>query len=298
MPMTYTTLTAPKGAVGSILNWVGYSKVDIATVVDEAQSLIYSLLRVREMRSQWVFGVAVGDSKVALPSRFLDPAGRLADNFGNRYRHTTESSVTDRRMYDSLLSGSFGTNPFTSGAAGSSTITATLTAHGLNQGADITISGASTVDGVTINGTSLVTSVIDANTFQFTVMDAAATAGAQTGGGASATYTANNLIASQPMSWAVWDEFLQFDAAFLDATQFRLMYYHSLPLLSASNPTNFLTNRYPQLLRVACMASAAAFMKDDNEEQKYVSKLQQMVQSINAESDLGYMGADLDTETP
>ena len=298
MAMTYNTLVAPKGTAGSLLNWVGYSKVDVTTAVDELQALIYSLLRVREMRFQWVFGIPVGGAKIALPARYLDPIGDLKDNIGNKYYQRTESTVTDGRTFDSSLSGSFGANPFTTGAAGSPVITAVLANHGLNQSSDITILGATAVDGVTINGTSLVTNIIDINTFQFVVTDAEATTGNVTGGGSAATYTANNLISGQPLQWAVWDEYLQFDGAFDTATQFRLMVYKSLPLLSASNPTNFLTDRYPQLVRTAGMASAATFIKDDNEYTKHLTALQQMIQSIQAESDLGYRGADLYTETP
>jgi hypothetical protein len=296
--MNWTSLVAPKGAAGSILNWVGYGKVDVGTVVDEAQALIYSLLRVREMKSQWVFGVGIGACMVPLPARFLDPIGRLTDNFGTRYYHKLESDIKDRRMFDTTPSGAFGNNAFTTTAINSGIVNVVLANHGLNQGSDITISGAAVVDGVTINGTSPISAVIDANTFQITVLDAAATVGGQTGGGAGASYTANNLIATTPTQWATWGSSLHFDGAFNAATQFRLMCFKSLPLLSATNLNNFLTDRYPQLLRVACMASAASYMKDDNEEQKFISKLTQMIQSINAESDLGYMGADLDTETP
>jgi hypothetical protein len=298
MAMTYNSLAASKGTAGSILNWVGYNKVDVTTVIDEMQAMIYASLRVREMRTQWVFGIPVGGCKIALPARFLDPIGRLVDASGAGYLHRTESDVVNARTFDTSLSGSFGTDPFTTGSANSGIITAALTAHGLNQGSDITIAGASAVDGVTINGTSLVTAIIDANTLQFSVTDAAATVGAVTGGGASATYTANNLVASTPVQWAIWDEYLQFDAAFTDAKQFRLSCFKSLPLLSASNPTNFLTNRYPQLLREAAIAAAASFMKDDNEFTKHDTKLQLMIQQINAESDLMYRGADLDTNTP
>lgn len=298
MVMTYTTLIGPKSQSGSILNWVGYSKVDIGTIVDEAQALIYSILRVRQMRFQWVFGLGVGGCKIALPARFLDPIGRLTDNFGGRYRHLTEEDVTNARIYDTSLSGTFGNNPFTTGAINSGTVTAVLANHGLNQGADLTIANANAVDGVTINGTSLVTSIVDPNTFKFGVLDAAATLGNVTGGGAAASYTANNLISTSPSKWAVWDEFLQFDGAFTTATQFRLMCYKGLPLLSATNPSNFITDRYPQLMRVACLAAAASFMKDDAEYTKHLTALQGAIQTIAAEDDLMYRGADLYTETP
>jgi hypothetical protein len=42
------------------------------------------------------------------------------------------------------------------------------------------------------------------------------------------------------------------------------------------SPTNFITNRYPQLLRVACMA-AADFMKDTEEYNKQFQRLVQMI---------------------
>lgn len=298
MAMTWSSLVGPKGSAGSLLNWIGYSKVDITTAVDEMQALIYSVLRVRQMRFQWVFGLPIGASKIALPQRFLDPIGRLTDNFGNPYRHNTEATVVDARSFDNSLSGTFGNNPFTSGAAGSSGVIAVLAGHSLNQGADVTIAGATPVDGIIINGTSLVTSIIDPNTFLFDVVDAAAVTGGVTGGGAAASYTANNLIAGAPMRWAIWDEYLQFDAAFDTATQFRIMCFKSLPLLSLTNQSNFLTNRYPFLIREAGLALGASYMKDDNEFTKHMTQVEKMCMSIAAESDLEYRGADLYTETP
>lgn len=296
--MSYDTLVADKSAAGSILNWVGNSKVDTSTVLDEAQALIYASLRVQAMEFQWVFGVTVGQSKVKLPNRYLDPIGKLTDNVGGRYLHPTAEDVRVARMFDNSLSGSFGNNPFTTTSIRSGIVTAVLVGHGLNQGSDITIAGATAVDGVTINGTSLITSVTDANTFQFYVLDAEATTGAVTGGGAAATYTANNLIASCPQRWSVWENYLQFDAAFSMALQFRLMCYRSLPLLSTNNKTNFLTDRYPHLMREACLASAASYRQDDSEYAKHTTAMMKIIQSIQAEDDLKYRGADLYTRTP
>jgi hypothetical protein len=34
------------------MNWVSYSKLDAPTILDEAQSLIYGILRCREMRTE------------------------------------------------------------------------------------------------------------------------------------------------------------------------------------------------------------------------------------------------------
>jgi hypothetical protein len=299
--MTYNSLVGAKSSAGSIAAWTGYGKlVDQADIIlTEAQSLIFQALRVREMRTEWTFGMAVNYSRLALPDRFLDPIGRLTDtSFGKRYRHLDESSIKERRAYQALSGGSFGTNPFTTGAAGSGIVAAVLAAHGLTQGSDITIAGASSpLDGIALNGTFPVTDVPDANDFSFD-SGGSATAGGVTGGGAAATWTANQLIAGSPTCWAIWDECMQFDGAFDAATSFRLQYFRSPLPLSASNQTNFLTNRYPLLLRKACQAAAADFMKDDNEYTKATTALGTLIQATNAESDLMYRGAELYTDTP
>lgn len=297
MTMTYNTLVAPKGAAGSIANWVSYTKLDTATIVDEAQSLIYQILRVREMRQQWAFSMEVGEARVALPPRFLDPIGDLTDNFGGCYSHSIESEVKNGRAFDATISGTLGIDPFTSGSIGTSTVTANLPSHGLTQESDITIAGSGAVDGITVNGTRIVTGVIDADNFTFEG-DGEAVIGNIHGGAEDATYVANPLISGSPSRWSIWDESLQFDSAFAVATQLRLMVYKSLPLLSLSKPTNFLTARYPVLMRKACQASAADFMKDDVEYKKSVEGLSALIQSIAAADDLSYRGAEFGTDTP
>ena len=89
-----------------------------------------------------------------------------------------------------------------------------------------------------------------------------------TGGGAAATFTGNALISGLPSRWAVFDGKVQFDVALDTPMAAKLLYYRSPTLLSATNLTNWVTDRYPKLLRVACMAAAAEYMKDDQEYQK------------------------------
>ena len=297
MAMNYGSLTAAKGSPGSILNFVGYGKIDVATVLDEAQSLLFSLLRVREMRTEWVFGMSPGSCRVALPARFLDPIGKAWDITNSiKLGQKIESEIEGARAYDSSLAGSFGTDPFTTTAA-SSSVLAHLVAHNLTQASTITIAGATVVDGVTMNGTFEVLDVVDVDNVHLNIGDQVGTAGA-TGGGSAATYTANQLLTSTPSRWAVWSEMLQFDAAFEIQTAFKLLYFRSPPLLSVTNPTSFLTNRYPELLRLATNAKSAAFMKDDEEYQKALQALTALVQSVNAENDLLYRGLEFGTDTP
>lgn len=297
MAMTYSTLTGSKTAPGSIILWTSYTKLDVLTVVDEAQSLLYRLLRCREMRTEFTFGMPVGNANIALPIRFLDPIGKVFDLTNNtEYSHSIETSVIRRRSYDTSLAGSFGNNPFTT-TAGSTLVAAAMTAHGINQDSTVTILGATAVDGLTLNGSFPVVSITDANNFVFDC-GATPTAGGITGGGAAATWTANNLVAGSPSIWSVWDEQIKFDTAFDTSRVCKLLYYRQPALLSANNTSNFITNRYPMLMRVACLAAAANFMKDDTEYQKQVTALMSAIGEVAAQDDLIYRGAEFGTDTP
>lgn len=300
MPMNYTSLVAPKGTAGSIQNWVSYGNIDTVTILEEAQAVLFQSLRTREMRTTFTLGVAVGQSKIALPARFLDPIGRIRDQNGMQYRHKTESDVTDARSYQAVSGGTLGSNPFTTGAVNSSLFNVNIASHGLSQGSDVTFPvGTPTVDGISMAGTFPVETIVDAN--NVTCSSPAgdqALVGNVNGGGAGVVWTANLLIESSPSIWAIFDEAIQFDAAAVEAFQARLLYYRSPPLLSATNPTNFITSRYPTLIRAATMASAASYMKDDEEEQKWMQKLSALIDATNAESDLMYRGAEFGTDTP
>ncbi|MEZ5690677.1 MAG: flagellar hook-basal body complex protein [Rickettsiales bacterium] len=79
-------------------------------------------------------------------------------------------------------------NPVTTGAAASTTVTITDTAHGLTTGDAVTLAGLAGVDGIPageLNTTHIVT-VVDANTYTITTTTGAAVGGVN-GGGASGT---------------------------------------------------------------------------------------------------------------
>ena len=297
MAMSYTSLVAAKGTPGAIATWVGYGKLDIPTILDEAQSLIYGLLRCREMRTEWTYGAAVGQSAVAVPARFLDPIGRLYNvTDGTWLGHKIEGDIQGLRTYDNSIVGVCPANPFTT-TAGASTIIVNDPLNGLTQGSTATFAGAAQVDVFTLNGTYPVTGIIDVNNF---IIDTVDTLGvtAVSGGGAAVTYTANNLTAAPPTRWSVWNEQVQFDTAHDVAKSYKQLYYRSGILLSAANPTNFLTARYPKLIRVAAQMAAADFMKDDGEYAKSLAALTTLIQTIAVEQDYQYRGADITLETP
>jgi hypothetical protein len=141
-----------------------------------------------------------------------------------------------------------------------------------------------------------VVAIADANDFAIDIAPLGATPSASgPGGGAAATYICDNLVQGAPMYWGVWDETIFFDVAFGQQTNCNLQYFRSPPLLSSANPTNFLTSRYPHLLRKACTAQAWDFMRNDAEYQKDVAALSALAEQTNAEADLLYRSAVFDT---
>lgn len=297
MPMSYTSLVASKGTAGSLMNWVNYSKLDQETVLEEAQSLLYSLLRVREMKTTWVFGTTAGQSKVALPARYLDPIGEIRDVTNMRkITQLYDGNVEDRRAYDTSFSGGFDADPFTT-VLNSNLVAVELAGHDLSQESIITITEADAVGGVDLNGTWPVVSITNDDHFIISLGDTVATSAA-TGGGLLAEYSASKLIQGYPLAWAVYDEYLQFDSAFDRPAQCKMLYYRSPEPLSATNLTNWLTRRYPNLLRAACMAASAKYMKDTEEYNKHLAELTALVGSTNVENDLHMRGSDTGTDTP
>jgi hypothetical protein len=109
------------------------------------------------------------------------------------------------------------------------------------------------------------------------------------------TYTSAVLDSGTPGYYAIFDELLQFDSKFSAATTLKLIGFKSLTLLSSGNTTNFLTNRYPHILRTACMAMAHNFRNNDEREQKEMTKLAAYIAKANAESELSYRGLELDS---
>lgn len=299
MAMTYTSLVSAKGASGSIANWVSYTLLDIPPILDEAQSLIYSLLRTREMMTERSFKIAANGALLALPDRFLDPIGRIQlPSINVSVRRKDSAFIQQNRNYTET-SGTLGTNPFTT-VTGSNSVTVAFASSGFSQDSVFNTSGATAFNGVTIEGTFPITAVAaNGNSFTIDISVLGTTpSGSGAGGGTAAAYICDQLVSGIPSWWGIWDEQIKFDVAFSQASLGKLQYYQSLPLLSSTNTTNFLTNRYPQLIRVATNAAAADFMKDDSEYQKGVTRLGAIVQGINIENDGQLRGMEISSENP
>lgn len=70
-----------------------------------------------------------------------------------------------------------------------------------------------------------------------------------------------DLPEGMPTVWSIIDNAAQFDAIADEEFDYTLYYYGAPAALSGSNLTNFLTVRYPTLLRRTCMMFAYEFMK-------------------------------------
>ncbi len=299
MAMTYTSLVADKTTIGSIASWVNYSLIQPTVILEEAQALGYSLLRTREMMTELSFSVALYGASIPLPARFLDPIGRMyLSSFNVPIRHKDSGYVQQARNYTEL-SGTLGTNPFTT-VSGSYSVTVALASSGFTQDSVFNTSGATAFAGVTIEGTFPVTAVAaDGNSYTIDITSlGTAPSSSTTGGGSAVAYTVDQLVAGVPNWWAIWDERIKFDVAFSQTALGKLQYFQSLPLLSSTNTTNFLTNRYPQLIRVATNAAAADFMKDDTEYQKGMTRLTALIERISVENDGQLRGLELDPDIP
>ena len=104
------------------------------------------------------------------------------------------------------------------------------------------------------------------------------------------------IITGTPGFCSVFDEKLQFDCAFATAGwRLQLMCFKSQPPLSSGNTTNFLTTRYPHVLRRACQTRAADFMDDEAAFARHEQKLESIIQAAMANNDLVDHGIELDT---
>jgi hypothetical protein len=300
--MSYPSLVGDKNTAGSIARWVNYSKLDADQILQEAQSLIYSLLRVREMRAHFTAAMGVGNSQIALPTGFLDPIGRISFLVsGAKAEQRYPNFIQRRRVYTSTT-GSLGSNPFTT-TAGSTLVSVNLPSHGFSQGSRFGTIGATAFNGVTIAnalGTAAgefdVVSIANANTFVIDITPLGVVpSGNGAGGGGGIIYAVQNLVQGMPIYWGIWNETIFFDVAFNQAENCDVQYFAAPPILSTTNPTNFLTNRYPHLLRKACTAQAWDFLRNDAEYQKDLAALTALAEQTNAEADFAYRGATFDT---
>jgi hypothetical protein len=71
-----------------------------------------------------------------------------------------------------------------------------------------------------------------------------------------------NRVPQRPIVYYFNKSYIQLDSPPDQAYPYALTYFQQPAALSASNPTNFLTSRYPRLLRAACMVGVSEWTKE------------------------------------
>lgn len=104
------------------------------------------------------------------------------------------------------------------------------------------------------------------------------------------------ILQGTPAAFSIFDERLQFDCAFdTSGWVLNLLCFKSPTVLGPTNLTNWLTTRYPHVLRRACQTRAADFMDDDAAFARHEAKLEAVIQAAMVNNDLTWHGVDLDT---
>lgn len=100
-----------------------------------------------------------------------------------------------------------------------------------------------------------------------------------------------DLPSGTPRYVSVFGELFQFDVEADANRTYSLVYIKTPTALGLSNETNFLTSRYPHILRAATAALAFDFRHDDANYQRAVARMQGFIQTANVEADLALTGA-------
>lgn len=98
------------------------------------------------------------------------------------------------------------------------------------------------------------------------------------------------LYTGEPCQWAIVDETGQLDTELVDALAGDMIYYATPTALSGSNETNWLTDRYPTMLRYACMAFAYDHRKRRTDATEMRALCMGQIEAANTESDRGRRG--------
>jgi hypothetical protein len=109
-------------------------------------------------------------------------------------------------------------------------------------------------------------------------------------------YDSGSLTTGTPHCFAIYGEALQFNVAYDAAATLRLVGFKAPAVLSLVTPTNFLTTRYPHILRAACLARAFSYRNSDERAASELQNLAAFVAKANMESDLTYRGLAAESE--
>lgn len=108
----------------------------------------------------------------------------------------------------------------------------------------------------------------------------------------------DDLYTGIPEYFSIYDELINFEVALDEDTSYTLLYYERPAPLSVGNPTNFLTDRYPQALLWCACAFAHDFDNDRTRYADYMGRVLGVLKGAEVESDLTLRGAMFGNEVP
>jgi hypothetical protein len=94
-------------------------------------------------------------------------------------------------------------------------------------------------------------------------------------------YWPNLNLTAPPVFYSMRSYGLFYLAPIPDLNYLYELNYLGIPLLDATHPTNFLTERYPALLLYACMVETIPFLKNDERIPVYESLYNRALQDVN-----------------
>jgi hypothetical protein len=103
------------------------------------------------------------------------------------------------------------------------------------------------------------------------------------------------LEADRPLEYAIWDERMNFAVKSDDDYTASMLFYRRPEYLGpgAAKSTNFLTTRYPALLRRACIMFASDYRDDNERYSRAKQQLDQMIVTANIENEFVRRGSTL-----
>lgn len=102
--------------------------------------------------------------------------------------------------------------------------------------------------------------------------------------------SAGALYSATPSEWSIIDNLITLDSACSAALSCDFIYYKQPDALAGGNETNFLTSRFPTLLRMACMARAYEWLKQQDQATGYINAALGEIEAANATADAARRG--------
>lgn len=106
----------------------------------------------------------------------------------------------------------------------------------------------------------------------------------------------NNWATGLPSFFSVYNEIINFDRRADQTYTLRFSFYRQPELLGPTVQTNFLTERYPRLLRASCLRAAAEFMESTEKKREYEADVARILAEIDIMDEMSMTGLDPDLE--